>query len=1035
MKPSKFTESVVEEAALEWLAELDYEIAYGPDLLPGDLFAERSGPEDVFLRKRLRDALLRINGDLPAAAVEEALRRLSSIDAVLAIDRNHQLHYFLVNGIDVEYAKGDGTIGHTNVRILDRESIDNNDWLAVNQFSVVEGHHHRRPDIVVFVNGLPLALVELKNAADEDADIEGAYQQIQTYKQEIPSIFDANAICVISDGALARVGTLTSDFERFMPWRTIEGDDVAPKGAPELEVAFKGIFEKRRFLDLVRHFIVFEEDQDSVSKKLAGYHQFHAVRKAVEATAEAAGERGDRRAGVIWHTQGSGKSLTMVFYAGRLVVDPRLENPTIVVITDRNDLDDQLFGTFSRCSELLRQTPEQARSREDLRDLLRVASGRVVFTTIQKFMPEGDATSHPLLTGRTNVVVIADEAHRSQYGLEQKVSEKSGKVSYGLAKYLRDALPNATFIGFTGTPVEFGDVRSTQRVFGDTIDVYDIRRAVEDKATVPIYYESRLAKLDLDEAERPRIDPEFEEVTEGEEVQRKEKLKTKWSALEKIVGSDKRLRLVAEDFVKHWESRLAVMNGKAMIVCMSRRICVELYNRIVELRPDWHSEDDDAGTIKIVMTGSADEGPEFARHARNKVRREALAKRFKHAGSGFDIVIVRDMWLTGFDVPPLHTMYVDKPMGGHNLMQAIARVNRVFGSKPGGLIVDYLGLADSLKRAMAKYTEGGGTGETSVDIDEAVGEMLRRYEIVRDLFHGFDWSGWTSGKATVQMKLITNGAEHVLQQEDGKNRLLETVLSLTKAFALAMPHDEAIRIRDDVGFFQAVRAALLKTERSQKKPAGVLDAALRQIVSRAVVSEGVIDIFQAAGLQKPDISVLSEQFLQEVRDLPQKNLAIEMLKKLLNDEVKRRSRKNVVQSRSFAELIEKRLREYQNRALTTADIIERLIDLAKEMNEASRRGETLGLSEDELAFYDALETNDSAVAILGDETLRDIARELVQTVKNNVTIDWTVRESVQANLRRLVKRILRKYGYPPDKQEQATTLVLEQAALHAEWAA
>ncbi|HEY5610213.1 MAG TPA: type I restriction endonuclease subunit R, partial [Thermoanaerobaculia bacterium] len=688
----RFAESTVEAAALEWLGELGYSVASGPDLLEG-LFAERSSPANVILEKRLRSALQRINRDASRAALEEAYRKLTSIDAVLPIDRNHQFHHYLVNGIAVEYAKSDGSIGYTNVQIVDLAKPENNDWLAVNQFTVVENHHHRRPDIVVFINGLPIALVELKNAADEDADIDGAYKQIQTYKSEIPSIFDTNEISVISDGTLARVGTLTSDFERFMPWRTVEGDDFAPKGSPELEVAFKGIFEKRRLLDLIGHFIVFEAEEESVAKKIAGYHQFHAVRKAVEATAAASSVRGDRRAGVIWHTQGSGKSLTMVFYAGRLILDPRMENPTIVVITDRNDLDDQLHGTFSRCSEILRQAPEQAESREDLRKLLRVGSGGVVFTTIQKFMPEGEATEHPLLTERSNVVVIADEAHRSQYGLEQKVSEKTGKVTYGLAKYLRDALPNATFIGFTGTPVEFGDVRSTQRVFGDYIDVYDIQRAVEDKATVPIYYESRLAKLDLDEAEKPTIDPEFEEVTEGEEVQRKEKLKTKWAALEKIVGSEKRLRLIADDFVNHWESRLAVMNGKAMIVCMSRRICIELYNQIVKLRPEWHSEDDNAGTIKVVMTGSADEGPEFARHARNKKRREDLATRFKKTDSGFDIVIVRDMWLTGFDVPPLHTMYVDKPMGGHNLMQAIARVNRVFGNKPGGLVVDYLGLA------------------------------------------------------------------------------------------------------------------------------------------------------------------------------------------------------------------------------------------------------------------------------------------------------------------------------------------------------
>jgi type I site-specific deoxyribonuclease, HsdR family/type I site-specific deoxyribonuclease, HsdR family len=976
---TKFVESIVEEAALEWLEELGYEIRGGAELLDS---GERSGPSIVILQDRLTFSLRRINRNLPAAAIAEAIRKLTSIDAVLPVDRNHRFHHAIVNGVEVEYQKSDGTIGYDRVKIVS-EVIDENDWLAVNQFTVVENRHHRRPDVVIFLNGLAIALIELKNAADEDADIEGAFRQIQTYKEEIPSIFDANEICVISDGHLARVGTITSDFERFMPWRTIGGDDLAPKGEPQLEVALKGVFEKERLLELIRHFIAFEADAEKTLKKLAGYHQFHAVRKAVAATIEAACVRGDRRAGVIWHTQGSGKSLTMLFYAGRLILEPRMENPTIVVITDRNDLDDQLFGTFSRCSEVLRQNPEQAESREDLRELLKRASGGVIFTTIQKFAGEDESAGgaesslassehspeneelrvadgpSPLapfpaargegnesaLTQRTNVIVIADEAHRSQYGLEAKFREKTGKLTYGFAKYLRDALPNATFIGFTGTPVEFGDARSTRRVFGDYIDIYDIQRAVEDKATVPIYYESRLAKLDLSEAERPTLDEEFEEATVGEAEERKAKLKSKWAALERIVGSEKRLGLIASDLVKHWEERLGVMNGKAMIVCMSRRICVDLYNEIVQLRPEWLHKDDDKGVLKIVMTGSADEGPEYAKHARNKPRREALAKRFKDASSDFRIVIVRDMWLTGFDVPPLHTMYVDKPMRGHGLMQAIARVNRVFRDKPGGTIVDYLGLTDNLRKAMARYTEGGGEGETAIDIDEAVAEMKRRYEIVCDMFHRLDRSEWTSGKASAQMKLITRGAELILQQENGKERLLDAVLNLTKAFALAIPTDEALAIRDDVGFFQAVRAALMKTERSERKPQGTLDVAIRQILARAIVSDQIIDIFQAAGLSRPDISILSPQFLEEVRELPQKNLAIELLKKLLNDEVKRCSRKNIVQSRQFSEMLEQRLREYQNRALTTAEIIERLIELAKEMNAAAARGEQLGLTE------------------------------------------------------------------------------------------
>ena len=1041
---AKFTESVVEAAALEWLGELGYEIRGGVELFES---GERPDPSAVILVDRLRASLANINRDLPSAAIDEAIRKLTNIDAVLPLDRNHRIHDALVNGVHVEYRKKDGSIGYDPVKVVS-EVIEENDWLAVNQFAVVENRHHRRPDIVIFVNGLPVALIELKNAADEDADIEGAFRQIQTYKDEIPSMFDANEICVISDGHLARVGTITSDYERFMPWRTVEGDDLAPKGDPELEVTLKGVFERSRLLELIQHFIVFETHDDTTVKKLAGYHQFHAVRKAVEATITASSVRGDRRAGVIWHTQGSGKSLTMAFYAGRLIVDPRMENPTIVVITDRNDLDDQLFTTFAGCSELLRQTPAQAASREDLRTLLRRASGGVIFTTIQKFdaaaaeeaeRPAYDMVAEgpgPELTNRTNVIVIADEAHRSQYGLEARFSEKSGKVTYGFAKYLREALPNATFIGFTGTPVEFGDVRSTRRVFGDYIDVYDIQRAVEDKATVPIYYESRLAKLELADAERPKLDESFEEATVGEAEEKKDKLKSKWAALEKIVGSERRLRLIARDLVEHWEKRLEIMNGKAMIVCMSRRICIDLYDEIVKLRPDWEHDDDDEGAIKVVMTGSADEGPQYAKHARNKERRENLATRFKDAKSDLRIVIVRDMWLTGFDVPSLHTMYVDKPMGGHNLMQAIARVNRVFANKPGGTIVDYLGLADSLRKAMAKYTEGGGEGETAIDVDEAIGEMTRRYEIVCAMFHGFDRSGWTSGKASVQMKLITQGAEHVLQQDNGKERYLEAVVNLRKAFALAVPTDAAMAIRDDVGYFMAIRAALLKTEKSGGKSQDALDSAIRQILSNAIVSNEVIDIFQAAGLPRPDISILSPQFLEDVRDLPQKNLAVELLKKLLNDELKRRSRKNVVQSRQFSEMLEKRLREYQNRALTTAEIIEHLIELANEMNAAAARGQDLGLTEDELAFYDALGANESAVQVLGNSTLREIARELVQTVKRNVRIDWTQRESVRANLRRLVKRILMKYGYPPDKQEQATTLVLEQAALHAEeWVA
>ena len=901
---------------------------------------------------------------------------------------------------------------------------------------------------MLFVNGLPLVLIELKNAADEDATIWSAYQQLQTYQAELPTLFAFNAVLVVSDGVEARLGTLTAGREWFKPWRTISGETLADPHLPELQVMLEGVFDKRRLLDLVRHFIVFEDaGGGAMAKKMAGYHQFHAVNVAVAETLRAAqrqqeadrvaepggryeagqrpgGHPGDRRIGVVWHTQGSGKSLTMAFYAGRVIREPLMANPTIVVLTDRNDLDDQLFGTFSRCQDLLRQPPVQADSRADLRAKLAVEAGGVVFTTIQKFLPEEQGDRHPVLSERRNIVVIADEAHRSQYDFID-----------GFARHMRDALPNASFIGFTGTPIETTDA-NTRAVFGDYISVYDIQRAVEDQATVPIYYESRLAKLALEEAERPTIDPDFEEVTEGEEVERKEKLKSKWAQLEAIVGSEKRLKLIAEDIVEHFETRLEAMDGKAMVVCMSRRICVELYREIVALRPDWHHEDDDRGAIKVVMTGSATDPLTWQPHIRNKPRREALANRFRDAEDPFRIVLVRDMWLTGFDAPSLHTMYVDKPMRGHGLMQAIARVNRVFRDKPGGLVVDYLGLAHELKQALATYTESGGTGRTALDQDEAVAVMLEKYEVCCGLFHGFDRSTWVTGTPAERLGLLPPAQEHILAQEDGKNRLLDAVRDLSQAFALAVPHDEALRIRDDVAFMQAVRASLAKRAPGEAKTAEELDLAVRQIVSRAVASEGVVDIFAAAGLQKPDMSILSDEFLAEVRGMPQRNLAVELLRKLLSGEIHTRRGKNVVQARSFAEMLEQSIRRYQNRAIEAAQVIEELIGLAKDMRAANARGEALGLSDEELAFYDALEVNDSAVQVLGEPTLKTIARELTESVRRNVSIDWTVRENVRAQMRVRVKRILRKYGYPPDKQEQATQTVIEQAeVLSHTWAA
>ena len=1017
-----FTESEVEIAAVEWFSRLGYAVLFGPDIAPGEPAAERDGYDQVVLVGRLQEAIGRLNPEIPEGAREDALRKVLLPESPALVTSNRAFHRMLVDGVEVEYRADDGIRGDT-VRLVDFDDPEQNDWLVVNQFTVVEGQINRRPDVVVFVNGLPLAVIELKNAADENATIWTAWNQFQTYKHQIPSLFTHNEALVISDGIEARVGTLTGDKEWFMPWRTVEGNDLAPTAMPQLQVLVPGIFEKRRFLEMVRHFVVFDVNGAEVQKKMAGYHQFHAVRKAVEATITATRPEGDKRCGVVWHTQGSGKSLTMAFYAGEMVLHPAMENPTVVVLTDRNDLDDQLFGTFCRCQELLRQEPQQAKSRTHLRKLLQVAAGGVVFTTIQKFMPDESGDTFPLLSDRRNIIVIADEAHRSQYDFID-----------GLAKHLRDALPKASFIGFTGTPIEAAD-RNTPAVFGDYIDIYDIEQAVEDGATVPVYYEARLAKIGLSEEERPKIDPNFEEVTEGEEVTVKEKVKRKWAQLEAMVGTDERVGLVAADIVNHFEARLEAMDGKALIVCMSRRICVDLYSALVKLRPEWHHEDDDKGGMKVVMTGSASDPVEWQGHIRNKPRRAALADRFKDPSDPLQVVLVRDMWLTGFDVPCLHTMYVDKPMRGHGLMQAIARVNRVFGDKPGGLVVDYLGLAYELKKALSDYTAGGGRGDGVVDQNEAVAVMREKHEVCVGMFHGFDYSGFATGTPAQRLSLLPPAQEHVLAQEGGKERFLKVVRELSLAFALAVPREEALAIRDDVGFFQAVRAGLIKTGGGTGRTEEEIEHAVRQIVSRAVVSEGVIDIYAAAGLKRPDISILSDEFLAEVREMPHRNLAIEVLRKLLNDELRVQSRRNLVQSRRFSEMLEQAIRSYQNRTIEAVAVIQELIEIARQMRDARSRGDSLGLTDDEVAFYDALGVNDSAVQVLGDETLRKIAEELTRQIRASVTIDWTVKESVRADIRRRVKRILRRYGYPPDKQEQATQTVLEQAELLcADWA-
>ena len=1048
MRQSSLTalsEATVEGAALDWLAALGWAVVYGPDIAPDTPTAERAEYSEVVLQARLRSALAQLNPDLPGEALDDARRRLTRPAGATLEARNREVHRILVAGVTVEYLDADGRVRGAQVRVLDVEEPAANDWLAVNQFTVVESQRERRCDLVLFVNGLPLVVVELKTPTNEDATIWSAFGQLQTYQADIPSLFAFNATLIVSDGLDARIGTLTAGREWFKPWRTIAGNTLAEPTVPQLKVLLDGVCAPARLLALVRDFLVFEDDgSGALVKKMAGYHQFHAVQTAVAETLRAAalqqaiadgdppghngsgrqrgGTRGDRRIGVVWHTQGSGKSLTMAFYAGRIVREPAMANPTLVVLTDRNDLDDQLFTTFSRCADLLRQPPVQAASRADLRAKLAVQSGGVVFTTIQKFFPEEKGDRHPRLSDRRNIVVIADEAHRSQYDFID-----------GYARHMRDALPSASFIGFTGTPIELADA-STRAVFGDHISVYDIQQAVADGATVPIYYESRLAQLALDEQERPTIDAGFEDVTEGEEVDRRERLKTRWAQLEAIVGAEKRVALVAQDIVDHFERRLEAMDGKAMVVCMSRRICIDLYRALVHLRPNWVSDSDDAGALKVIMTGAASDPVDWQPHIRNKSRREALATRFRDPADPLRIVLVRDMWLTGFDAPSLHTMYLDKPMRGHGLMQAIARVNRVFRDKPGGLVVDYLGVAHELKRALATYTAHGGRGETALDQTQAVRALLEQYEICCGLLHGFDWTVWHTGSPAERLGVLPAAQEHILAQEQGKERCLRAVRALSQAFALAVPHPDALRIRDDVAFFQAVRAALSKRAATEGKTDEELDHAVRQIVSRAVAPEGVLDIFAAAGLDTPDVSILSEEFLAEVRGMPRRHLAIELLQKLLMGELTIRRRKNVVQARSFAEMLEQTIRRYQNRAVEAAQVIEELISLARDMREANARGETLGLSDDELAFYDALGVNDSAVQVLGDEALRVIARELVETVRRNVTIDWTLREQVRAHLRRLVKRVLRRHGYPPDKQEAATRTVLEQTeVLSATW--
>ena len=1035
------SEAAVEQALMEQLGGLGYSIEREEDIGPDGHRPERESHDEVVLKRRFEDAVSRLNPGLPLDARQDAIRKVTQSELPSLLEENRRLHKLMTEGVDVEYYADDGTLTAGKVALIDFEHPEQNDWLAVSQFVVINGQNNRRPDVVVFVNGLPLGVIELKAPGSAGAHLLGAFNQLQTYKKQITALFNTNALLVTSDGIAARVGSLSADLERFMPWRTTDGTDVAPKGAPELSTLIEGVFEHRRLLDLLCHFTVFGETGSGLAKIIAGYHQFHAVRHAVNSTVTASSPQGNQRVGVIWHTQGSGKSLLMAFYAGQLVKHPAMANPTLVVLTDRNDLDDQLFSTFAMCRDLIRQTPVQAESREDLQKVLSRASGGVIFTTLQKF----GEIAEPLTT-RRNVVVIADEAHRSQYGFKAKVDAKTGEISYGFAKYMRDALPNASFIGFTGTPIEADDV-NTPAVFGNYIDIYDISRAVEDGATVPIYYESRLARIELDEEEKPKIDAEVNELTEEESEADQERFKKKWSTVEALVGSDKRLALVAKDMVAHFEDRVAALDGKAMVVCMSRRICVKLYDEIVKLRPDWHSADDNAGAVKIVMTGAASDPQEWQQHIGNKARRDLLAKRARDPQDPLKLVIVRDMWLTGFDAPCMHTMYVDKPMRGHGLMQAIARVNRVFRDKPAGLIVDYIGIAQNLKSALQQYSKND-QEITGVDESQAIAVLKEKYEVVRDMYHGFDYASALQGTPTERLAMMAGAIEWILalQQQlaaqettkEGKKnaqrRYQDAVLALSKAFALASASDEARRIREEVGFFQAIREALSKSATGSGVTQQERDLAIQQIVSRAVVSTEIVDILAAAGIKSPDISILSDEFLAEVQGMEKKNLALEALRKLLNDSIRSRSKANVVEARAFSERLEAAVARYHANAITTAEVLEELVKLAKDIRAARQRGEESGLSDEEIAFYDALAENDSAVEAMGDEKLRLIAHELLTSLRENISVDWAHRDSARARMRVLVKRILRKYGYPPDLQDAAVQTVLQQAeALLSGW--
>ncbi|MET1248878.1 type I restriction endonuclease subunit R [Sporolactobacillus sp. STCC-11] len=1052
-----FTEDILEQAAIEILEELGYEYQSGPDIACDGDYPEREDYKEVILENRVREALVRINSEIPREALDDAFRQLITFNNPSLAENNHYLHRLLTEGIEVSY-KEDNLIRTKRAYIIDTQNIENNDFQAVNQFTII-GLENRRPDLILFINGLPLVVIELKSASDDNVGIENAYNQIQTYKRDIQSLFHYNAFCILSDGINAKAGTITSNFERFMNWRSDDGQNVAPLSMPQYETLFRGMLEQSRLIDIVTHFILFQttssESYDVKGKKLgakkslikilAAYHQYFAVKKAIEKTQIASSSSGNRKIGVVWHTQGSGKSFTMVFYTATLVRE--LNNPTIIVITDRNDLDDQLYTTFSKAQEILRQEPKQAdvrkltdeqkkilandQSREinGLYDLLNDRqSGGIIFTTIQKFKPEDGEM--PILTDRRNVIIIADEAHRSQYGLEAKTNLKTGTIKFGFAKYMRDALPNASYIGFTGTPIEFDD-KSTPAVFGNYIDIYDMTRSVEDKATVKIYYENRVIKLEADDEVMQELDNEFDEITEGLEESAREKNKSKWSRLEAVVGSPNRIKRLAADIVQHFEAKEEVMSGKAMIVCMSRKICVDLYDAIVAIRPDWHSDDLDKGKIKVVMTGSAADSERLQAHVGGKQRRDTLAKRMKDNSDSLKLVIVRDMWLTGFDVPSLNTMYIDKPMKGHNLMQAIARVNRVFKDKEGGVVVDYIGILESLKRALNQYTDSD-RKNTGIDTSAAIAVMKEKLEVVQNMMHGFDYSGYFSTSARTRMRSIAEGMNFILgKDEDEQKDFIQFATELGKAHGLISATEAGKAVTMEVGYFKAVKASLIKLQHGAKTPPSknVIEQRINQLLERSLISEDVIDVFQTLGLQQPEISLLDEQFLQEVKTLKTKNLAREMLKKLLEGEIKVMSRTNLVKSELFSEKLKRSLNKYRNQSITNAEVIEELLHMAKQIRKMGEDEAKLGLNKDEIAFYYALSKDEAVQEFYDDATLKKIAQELTQSIRKNVTVDFNIRTQAQAMMRKAIRRLLKKYDYPPDQAKEALETVMKQVNL------